>query len=308
MPKLIRRTAVLAKIEVTSGTDPVPTGASNAILVRNVTITPIEQEVESRELVRAYLGNSDQIIVAAWTKVEFEVELAGSGTAGTAPAYGPLLRGCGFLETDGASDVVYTPVGTGFETLTFYINVDGVLHKMTYCAGNVAFSLDARKVPFMKFSFMGLFLPVTDAAAPTAVYTAFQKPVAVNKANTTLSLHSYAATVETLQIDMKNEVPYRNLINFEGVTVNDRKPDGSLSMEMVSVATKAWLTSIAAGTTGAMQMVHGLVAGNIVQIDAPTVQLFSPRFANSQGIQMLQANMVMLPGGSGNDEITITVK
>lgn len=308
MPKLIRRTAVLAKIEVTSGVDPVPTGAANAILVRNVTITPIEQEVESRELVRAYLGNSDQIIVASWTKVEFEVELAGSGTAGTAPAYSPLLQGCGFAEADGASDVVYTPVGTGFKTLTFYINVDGVLHKMPYAAGNVAFSLDARKVPFMKFTFMGLFLPVIDDAAPTAVYSAFQKPVAVNKANTTLSLHGYAGVVESLQVDMKNEVPYRNLINFEGVTVNDRKPDGSISMEMVAVGTKAWLTSIAAGTTGALAFAHGTVAGNIVEIAAPMVQLFSPRFANSQGIQMLQANMVLLPGGSGNDEITITVK
>ena len=32
-------------------------------------------------------------------EVTFEVEMAGSGTAGTAPAFGPLLKACGNSET-----------------------------------------------------------------------------------------------------------------------------------------------------------------------------------------------------------------
>jgi len=308
MSKLIRRTAVLVKPEAVSGVAEVPTGAANAIQVRNLNHTPIEMEVEDRELVRAYLGNSDKVIVAGWTKLDFEVELAGSGTAGTKPAWGVLMRTCGFGETDGASDVVYAPIGTGFETATIYVNVDGVLHKMPFCAGNVAFSLDARKIPFMRYSYTGLFLPVIDDPVPAAVYTAFKKPVPVNKANTTLSLHGVSAVVENLQVDMKNEVAYRNLINHEGVSINDRKPDGSISLEMTSVATKDWLSAIGNGATGALAMVHGTVAGNIVEIAAPTTQLFTPRYANSQGIAMLQANMVFAPGSSGNDEFTLTVK
>ena len=153
-----------------------------------------------------------------------------------------------------------------------------------------------------------LFKPeVTAGTDPTPTYTAFKKPVPVNNQNTTVSLHGYSAVVETLQADMKNEYPYRNLIGFDGVTINDRKPDGSISLEMVSVAAKDWFASIAAATTGALQVVHGTVAGNIVQIDAPAVQLVSPKFADSQGIQMLQANLLFMPV-SGNDEITITVK
>jgi hypothetical protein len=130
----------------------------------------------------------------------------------------------------------------------------------------------------------------------------------VNKANTTLTLHGYAAVVEKLQADMKNEVPYRNLINVESVTLNDRQPDGSISMEMVPVATKDWFTSIRNGTLGTLSVVHGTAAGNIVELSAPTVQLFNPRFSDSQGICMLDTELVFAPGASGNDEIVIKVK
>lgn len=307
MPKLMRRAVVAFKQEVTFGVDPVPTGAANAILVRDLSVTPIEQELASRDLIRPYLGSSENLPVSNHFMVEFSVELAGSGTAGTAPAWAPVLMACGFGEADGASDVVYTPKSTAFTSGTLYVNIDGVLHETNGAAGNVAFSMDARSIPMMRFSFRGTYVPVIDAAALVPVYTAFRKPVPVNRQNTTLSLHGVSAVVETLQLDMKNEYPYRNLIGYDGVTINDRKPDGSLSMEMVSAGTKDWFASIAAATTGALEIVHGTVAGNIIEIDAPAVQLVSPRFADSQGIQMLQANLLFMPV-SGNDEITITVK
>lgn len=307
MPQRMRLAIIAFKPEVTPGLDPTPTGAANAILVSDFSVTPIEQELASRDLVRPYLGSSENLPVSNHFMVEFSVELAGSGTAGTAPAWGPLIKSCGFAENDGASDVVYTPVSTGFITGTLYVNIAGVLHESNYCAGNIAFSLDARGIPKARCSFRGRYVPVVDAAALVPVYTAFKKPVPVNNQNTTVSLHGYAAVVETLQIDMKNEYPYRNLIGFDGVTINDRKPDGSISLEMTTVAAKDWFASIAGATTGALQIVHGTVAGNIIQIDAPAVQLVSPRFADSQGIQMLQANLLFMPV-SGNDEITITVK
>ena len=308
MPQLMRRAVVLFKPEVTYGVDPTPTGAANAILVRDLNPVPMEQETASRDLIRPYLGNSEDIPVSRHYSVSFSVELAGSGTAGTVPAWGPLIKSCGFAEADGASDVVYTPISTGFISGTLYVNIDGVLHESNGAAGNVAFSLDARSIPMLNFTFRGLYVPVIDAAAPSPTYTAFKKPVPVTKGNTTLSLHGIAAVVDKLQIDMVNEFPYRNLINFEGATINDRKPAGSISMEMVKVATKDWFATIDAAGTGALQVVHGTVAGNIVQIDAPGVQLISPRFTANQGIQMLDASLRLVPGGSGNDEITITVK
>lgn len=307
--KLYRKHAIAAKIETTQGTDSVPTPAANAMLVTNFAWNPLEMTAEMRELARAYLGHSESIVVARWITAEFEVEIAGAGAAGTVPKYGPLLRGCGFSETITAgTNVVYAPVSDAFESVSIYCNIDKLLHKSKFAMGSVALSLDANKIPKFKFSYRGLFLPVTDTTDWAPVYTGFVKPLGVTPANSQLTLHGLAAVVDKLQLDMKNEVQYRSLYNFEGVQIGNRAPDGSISLEMTTVAALPWMTRVAAGTTGALQVVHGTVAGNIVQFDAPTVQLFSPRFGDSQGIQMLQANLGLMPGASGNDEITITVK
>ena len=75
---LTRRRLILAKIESTYGTDSTPTGASNAVLVRNLEIQPLVAETVNRELVRPYLGQSDQLLAQTRVEVSFEVELAGS--------------------------------------------------------------------------------------------------------------------------------------------------------------------------------------------------------------------------------------
>jgi hypothetical protein len=97
--RYFRKRSILAKIETTYGTDPTPTGAANAIQAFNVALTPLELEYEDRDVARAYLGHQDQIVVTGRARLTFECEVAGSGTAGTAPAWGPLVRGCSFGQT-----------------------------------------------------------------------------------------------------------------------------------------------------------------------------------------------------------------
>lgn len=309
MGKLYRNSAIAGKIETTSGTDIVPTPAADALLVRNFTWNPIEMTVEERDLVRAYLGNSEDIVVAQWITAEFEVEMAGSGAAGTAPKYDWLLRMCGHAKTVAAGvSVTYTPISTGFESASVYCNFDQVLHKSTFCMGKVGLGLDARKIPVFKVSIKGLFKPLSDTTAWSPVYTGFVKPLAVNKANSTLSLQGVNAAVETLQFDSNAAIEYRNLYNFEGVQYTDRKPAGTISLEMTSVATKDWMASILAATTGALNVVHGLTAGNIVELQCPNAQITQPKYANSQGIQMLSGGLKLLPGSAGNDEYSIIVR
>lgn len=93
-------TSLLAKIETTSGTDSVPTGAANAVLLRgNPTLSPMEAPEDKRNIILPYFGNQGSMqSSAAFGKLDFEFELAGSGTAATPPSYGPILRGCGLAE------------------------------------------------------------------------------------------------------------------------------------------------------------------------------------------------------------------
>ena len=117
MPLLSRKRLLLTKIESTYATDPTPEG-TDAVLVRNLEITPIEADTVSRDLIRPYLGHSQQILSQARVSITFEVELAGSGTSGTASRVDSLLRACGLAATTTGSDVTGTAQDGGAGSIT----------------------------------------------------------------------------------------------------------------------------------------------------------------------------------------------
>jgi hypothetical protein len=310
MALLTRKRVILSKLETVYGTDPVPTGAANAIQVKSINVTPMETTLVQRDLIRQYMGNSESLAGAVYGKLEIEVELSGSGTGGTAPGFGQLLRACGMAETIVAgTSVAYSPVSGGFESVTNYFNQDGVLHKMTGSRGSWSLAFSAQGIPMLKFAFQGLYVPVADASPPTGVvYTTFALPLVVNNINTTaMSLQGYAGLVlSDLSIDVANAVTFRSLPGgTEQVMITDRKPAGSITFEATTVAQKDWWTAARNAVTGPLTLTHGLVAGNKVKIDAPKAQITAPNYADKDGIAMIQANLVLVPN-TGNDELTLT--
>lgn len=308
MPLLTRRRTILAKTETTYGVDPTPTGAANAILIRNLNVTPLNAEVVSRDLVRQYLGNSEQLIASKHVQLDFEVEMAGSGVAGTAPAYNVLLKACGLDETDGVSDVVYSPVSSGFGSATIYFNIDGVLHKVTGARGNVEFTIGARTIPTMKFTFTGIYNAPTDAALPTVDYSAFQTPLAANTSNTTaFQFFSFAGVLESLSLNLGNSINYRSLIGSESVIMTDRQVSGTAVFEAPLTASKDFFAAALASTLGNLTITHGTTAGNKFKIDSTRIDIANPTYTDNNGIHMLSVPFVAVPSSSGNDEISFTV-
>lgn len=309
MALLARKKIILAAVETTYGTDAAPTGATNAILARNISLTPLEQDVVNRNLQRPYLGGSQDLPVNERVMLDFEVEMQGSGTAGTAPAWGPLMRMCAFSQTVSAgTSAVYAPVSSGFESGTIYINVDGVLHKLKGARGTMSLSAKVKEIPTFKFTFTGLFMPITDAAPPVPVYTPWRDPLPVNATNTVgFTLHGYAGCMSGLQIDTGGSVVHRSLVGcVEQVLYTDRDAKGSITIEATTVAQKDWWTICRTGAMGALDVTHGTAAGLRVRIQAPNVQLSKPSYSEEDGVQMLGMTMKLVPGSSGNDELTIT--
>lgn len=310
MSKLMRNVLLLLKIQPVAGTDPVPTAPLNAILCRAITPQPISAEFVDRDNIRPYFGNAGSVLAAIHSECEFEVEMAGSGTAGTAPKWAPLLRACGFAETLVAvTSASYAPITNGQEAATLYYYLDGILHKMTDAKGSVSFSLSAKGIPVMRFKFVGLYTTPTDSATPTtADYSGFKDPLAVNAVNTpTWSLHGFTGKLASLDIDVANQITYRNLVGGDSVVLTDRKPAGSAVMELEAVATKDWWTTIKNNTLGALSITHGVTAGNIIQITAPKVQLTNPAYSDSDGIAMITTSLNFQPN-IGNDELVIVSK
>jgi hypothetical protein len=308
MPLLTRRRTILAKTETTYGVDPTPTGSANAILIRNLNVTPLNAEVVSRDLVRAYLGNSEQLIASKHVQLDFEVEMAGSGTAGTAPAYNVLLKACGLAEVDGVSDVVYSPVSSGFGSATIYFNIDGVLHKVTGARGNVEFTIGARTIPTMKFTFTGIYNAPSDAALPAVDYSAFQTPQAANTSNTTdFQFFSFAGVLESLSLNLGNAINYRSLIGSESVIMTDRMVSGTAVFEAPLTASKDFFAAALASTLGNLTITHGTTAGNKFKIDSTRIDIANPTYTDNNGIHMLSVPFVAVPSSAGNDEISFTV-
>lgn len=305
-----RKFLILAKQEVTQYTDPVPTPGANSVLVKNLKIQPLKVETEERGLIRAYYGNSDAIPISEEALIEFDVECAGSGTPlGTAAAYNALLMACAFAETLTASTKSeYSPISTGFTTVTIYAYRDGLLYKMTGCAGDVGFNFNAKKLPFMHFRFIGKYIAVTDASIPGgAVYTAYKTPVASIPANMgTVTLGGYAAKIAELTCQMSNEVTHALWMNNETLGITDRKPKGTLTVELVTVATKDYWTQVRTAANAALVFTQGTVSGNIFSFTAPAVQLSDVEETEYMGVLALKFNTVFNPS-SGNDEVKITL-
>lgn len=307
MARFFRNRAILAKLETTYGTDAAPTGAANAMQMTNVVFNPSVGQEENRDLVLPYMGHQGVMLTGTHATLAGEVEIAGSGTAGTAPAYGPLLRASGMAEViDAGVDVQYSPVSALHEAVSIYFNADGVRHVLLGARGTFTLQLTPQRIPRFAFTFTGLLGTISDTALPTVDVSAFVKPIVVNKANTTFSLHGLAGAAEGITIDLANQIEPRFLVGHESIQQVDRQMTGSAIMEAVLLATKNWYAISEAGTLDALAAQHGTVAGNIVGFDAAAVQIGRPSYGETQKIINNTLPLMLTNPGSG--EFVITVK
>lgn len=305
-----RRRLLLAKIETTYGTDAAPDAMANAILTRSVSVTPMAGDDIERPLDRPYFGNAPRVAGEKHVELEIQVELAGSGAAGTAPSWAPLLRACGFAETVNAgTDVIYNPITGNEESLSCWIHRDGVLHKFTGGRGNVSFTLDVNGIPYMTFRFLGLLAPISNAAIPASDTSGFIAPLPVTSQNTSnFTLHGTALSYSQLSIDMAvNAVKHQVVGPQTSVLITDRAPSGTVVVEEPELATLDLYTKARDASLGTFSLTHGTVAGNIVEFAAPKVGTGSPTEQDLNGVQMLSVPLTINPD-AGNDELVITVK
>lgn len=304
-----RDKTLLAKIETDYGQDAAPTGAANAIQVMDVTITPQDGETVTHDYVRPDLGARPQIPVNTHVSLEFSVSVAGSGAAGTVPAYGVLLRGAGMAEIVTAdTDVRYQPVGSDEESLTLYFNLAGNRHKVLGSRGSVAVDFQSGQLPRFQFKYTGLYVGPDASAQPAIDLAPFIQPIPVNNANTPdFSVHGYSAVLRSLNLDLGVQPRHRDYVNSAAVLIADRQGSGSASIEAPAIGTKDFFATALDAILGPVGIVHGITAGNIVQVDCPKVQVIKPRYGDDNGIALMEMDLVPIPD-AGNDELVITVK
>lgn len=308
MALLSRKRLILLKKESTYGTDIVPAG-TDAVLVRDLSVTPLQSDVVSRDLVRSYLGASEQLLANTRVECQFTVELAGSGTAGTAPRYGAALQACGLSETLVTStSATYAPVSASFSSCTIYYNLDGVLHKVTGARGTFTLNAEVGQIPSIQFTLTGIYVAPTDTAAPAVTYSAQATPLIFKQGNTSaFQFYSYAGCLQSVSLDVGNTVVYRELVGCtKEVLITQRSSTGTVMIEAVTIATKDYFAAaLNDSATGNLTFLHGTTAGNRVTLTVARADLGDPSYGDTDGIAMLNLPYTATPSTSGNDEFSL---
>lgn len=308
MPAVIKWKSklLLGKIEVSEGVDPTPTGLANAILATNVRLTPMDGEDVSRDLERPYLGAQAMIPVGLRTRIQFNVELVPSGTAGVAPAWGPLLRACGCAQTIVAdTSVTYNPVSDGHESMTLWIWHGLTKQIIKGARGTCRLRFTAQQLPYLEFDLIGIFTEPAEAAQVSPTYTGFQKPLVVSKTNTTFTIDEEALVLRELSLDLGNQVEPRLLVGREQIIIVDRAETLATRVEAVPLSTLNPFALANEQTPIEVVLTHGTAAGSIATLTAPTAQLKRPSgFDQAQNVLEWPLELVPLPG-DGNDQWTL---
>lgn len=314
MPMNSIRRAILCKRETVYGTDAVPVAATDGVeVLRNPRVTPLDIGYVPREIIRSFFGSFKKLPSTKFVRIQFEMPMAGFGAAGPASptaGYDAALRACGLARTiNAAVDVRYAPVTVNPDAATLYYYKDGRLHKAVGARGDVEMQWRRNQIGRFVFDMMALDGGIVDQALAVPTLTAYQEPPMCMAGKTTFSLHGFAAPLESLTLRLGSRMVYRNLMqSSEVIAFNGRESSGQVEVEDNTVAAKDWMNIIKAGTLGAIDVTHGTVAGNIVQVIGSNVQLTQPGENEVDEFAHLTMNLDIQPGASGNDEMTIVVK
>lgn len=301
---------ILLKIESAYGTDPTPTGALNAIQLSNVSHNPMEGQDVSRNLDRAFLGAQQQFPTGLIATLTGETELIGHATPGTPPAWGPLARIAAMAQVAAPGvSVTYNPIsGPVFESGTIWFDMGGTRQIMLGCRATGVVRLNTQAIPVIAWTITGLWTQPTDQAPAVPVLTAWQEPLIVNKANTpTFMINGVTCNFRNLELDLANQVTPRLLANYEEVVVTDSAGMISTQIEAVALATLNPFALAKAQTSFAVNLVHGVGAGKIVTINAPTCRMLRLQgYAQEDNIVEWPLRISPQPN-AGNDQYTITL-
>jgi len=304
---LVKRSVLTAKIESSYGVDSTP-GTSDVVRAENIELNLSEgARMHERPAARGSLGMLKHVYGGSLASISFDVPIAGSGTAGTPPETGDLLRACGLGETVSAeTSVTYRPASSGQESVTIKFYEDGTLYVLLGCVGNPSISGEAGKFGVFSFTFTGHLTGPTDASIITGSFSTVVPPVIQSAAFT---IDSYAGVIGTLSTDLQNQIVTPPSVNaadgYAAIRITGRDPVGTIDPEMELVATEDWVGNWRSGAAMALTIGSiGGTAGNIWDLDMPAVSYREVGRGDRDGVRTLELTFGCAES-SGDDELSL---
>lgn len=310
--RVVRKTAIQCKMEATYGTDPGTWAATDVVLIKEASFN-IDRDVVPRGLIRPYMGASEDLIGTRRMIAKFKVELAGSGTAGTAPAWGPLMRMMGFVETATPGQrVEYSPISDNLESASMRYFIDGVRYTSRGARATGKATLNAYGVPELELEVWGFDTAATVNTIGTSDYSAWQRPLVITDANSadiklgsTYSAGTFAGGTayvsEGINIDFGGKLSHRKVLGAESIQIVDRQITGQMTVAMDETTEVQWRTDVNANTLTSVAFRAGSTAGQKIGVFGANVQRVNPQAVERDGMHMIQTDLKFLATANGND-------
>lgn len=304
----MKKQVILVKIESTYNVDAVPTISANEVFVDSFEESNEGLRILERNGPKNSLGPLAPVYAGTLKGITITVRARGSGSAGVAPEFGPLLRCTGLGETIVAStSTAYAPVSTGFESVTIYRYYDGKRHIYTGVVGNMSMSQDTGDFHVFTFNLVGHFVSETDQTLVTPTYDTTQPIPAING---TFTFDTYNAIIGNLSFDLGNSVAqavdYNGSDGYGTIRITDRAVTGSFDPEDVTVATYDFWAEFVGSTTAAMSTAAiGSGAGNLMALSLPAIKLTNVSPGDRDGILTRTLEYAAVES-AGDDQVTIT--
>lgn len=306
------RTFLLAKVESAYGTDSTP-AAVNVVWAENVRYEIMGQR-ERGAPAKPGVGQVAGQIYGQHAKLSFEIPLAASGVAGTAPKWGPIPKACGWAETI----VAVTSVTYGLaadpqtaDSMTFTWNDGRRLHKVTGWRGRMGVRLDAGKRPILTFTGLGLYTVVATRALPVhadVTWTGWLDAKPIAQGRTTFSLGGVALSLRALSLDPSDNVLFNDLPHQENVTLRGARTfAGSVRATTPLPSSLNLETPFESGANTVGAFIHESAAGSIVTLNFKT-QLDQPGYSDDRGEDVFSSGLQLTPTALNlDDEISLVL-
>ncbi len=260
--------------------------ASNSLGVVTVTFTGAKAGTVLTTAVTAFaLGDTGGTITPTWAA--------------------SLVLGDSWTVTVSPVGIRMDPISECPETITIYMYLDGVLHRLTGSLGTFTLNMESGAFGTASFTFTGQYNAVTDATMPLDAVFETTLPEQVELAEFKWDDDS-SLIVNALTYDQANNIVVRPDINntdgFRGVRITGRNPTGTFDPEMILVADFDLWGDFATAARKKLSMRVGQTAGNIFWIKSPQLQMNSLGYGDREGLRTLDVSL-RFSRVTGNDEV-----
>lgn len=305
---------ILFEREVTYAVDPSPTASDNALLTRGFTSKAIEVDVVERGLDLPDVGSTRGLHGNGRKRANFGIEIAGSGAVDAAPAWMEILQCCGMtapaVTADTKVEQKMLAAGAAVSSGTMYDWYNNQKRVGLGGRGTFGWDFTAGAVPFWTLDFLFL-LPAANQIVQNSftkpTLTRWTEPVLVNTANTDFTLDGHALALSSFTGAANAVIDLRNLVGGNYVKRANHAITGRIVGEAPDVSAKNHFATLQSGDHVPVELIHGIVAGNIVELASDHLEIVSIDITEQGDVPMIEIDY-KLNISTGQDDILITTK